>query len=301
MFRIIRPLHRLLMPPVVGFLLLIVVAPSCRKTSSPPDQSAAQSKPQAKEPAGPSPSSILAGRKLHNPPPLSGAGDEVRRAVASFIDWAGASLTEEQEDGRRVLQGARENKEVVTAFTEEITKAQRTDHSRALLALALLGEMRSPHSEEFLRQFVNQPLPREGTKTIEGETVEQTALATLQAKAIDGLAYLNTESANQEVLRQVKDHASIIVRAEAISAYLWNQKDKAAARRTLLQYVRKGEERYLDQITREEGETAGSFNPKLAAYLKAHPEVAPPAPQYGQEEQKPTQDQVPNPGPPPKF
>ena len=53
MFRIIRLLHRLLMPLVVGFLLLIVVAPSCRKTSSPPDQSAAsQSKPEARASAG---------------------------------------------------------------------------------------------------------------------------------------------------------------------------------------------------------------------------------------------------------
>lgn len=301
MFRMIRPLHRLLMPPLVGFLLLIVVAPSCRKTSFPPDQSStSESKPQAKEPAGPSPSSILAGRKLHNPPTLNGAGDEARRAVANFIDWAGASLAEEQEDGRRMLAGARENKDVVNAFTEEIIKAQRTDHSRALLALSLLGEMRSPHSEEFLRQFVNQPLPQ-GERKVEGEIVEQTALATLQAKAIDALAYLNTERANQEVLKQVKDHGSIIVRAEAISAYLWNQKDKAAARSTLLQYVRKGEERFLDQITREAGETAGSFNPKLEAYLKAHPEVAPPAPQYGNEARQATQDAGPNPGPPPKF
>ena len=117
MFRIIRPLHGLLMPPVVGFLLLIVVAPSCRKTSSPPDQSGAQSKPQAKEPAGPSPSSILAGRKLHNAPALAGAGDDARRSVASFIDCAGASLPEEQEDGRRMLEGARENKDFVTTFS----------------------------------------------------------------------------------------------------------------------------------------------------------------------------------------
>ena len=281
---------------LVAFSLMMFIA-GCYKKSPPSEPSNPQ--PQAKEPAGPPPSAILAGRTLHNPPALTGSGDDARRAVAAFIDWAGASLPEEHEDGRKALAGARENRDVVTAFTEEITKAQRTDHSRALLALALLGEMRSLSAEEFLVQFVNQPFPQEGIRTEEGEILEQNSLGQLQAKAVDGLAYLRSPRADEEVLKQVKDHPSIIVRSEAIGAYLWNQTDKAAARRTLLQYVRKGEERYLDQITRQEGERAGSFNPKLEAYLKAHPEVAPPNPErLRQGESVP--DQVTKPGAPPK-
>lgn len=297
-------MSQLLRPTSGRWLLLVVIvltpllsASNCNR--KPPDAAA---QPTAKEPAGPSPSKIAAGRVRHNPPPLTGTGDEARRAVAAFIDWAGASITEEREDARRALEGARENQDVVQAFTEEITRAQRTDHSRALLALALLGEMRSPRGEEFLRQFVNQPFPQEGTRTKEGEIIEQTALATLQAKAIDGLAYMRSARADEEVLRQVQQHPSIIVRAEAISAYLYNQPDKEAARRTLLRYVRKGEEHYLDQITREEGEKADSFNRKLEAYLKAHPEVVPPAPEYNREPQEQAQqDQAPRPGAPPVF
>jgi hypothetical protein len=302
MSQILRPSYQWLLLAAVALTLLIVVA-ACKKTTTPPNQREAQPTPQAKEPGGPSPSTILAGRQRHNPPALTGAGDDARRAVAAFIDWAGASIAEEHEDARSALEGARDNQEVVKAFTEEINKAQRTDHSRALLALALLGEMRSPHAEEFLQQFMNQPWPQEGTKTQEGEIIEQTALATLQAKAIDGLAYLHSEKADAEVLRQVQQHPSIIVRAEAISAYLWNQQDKEAARRTLLRYVRKGEERYLDQITRESGERAESFNRKLDAYLKAHPEVVPPAPEQNKEprQEQAAQDRVPNPGAPPKF
>lgn len=256
--------------------------------------------PQSKEPAGPSPGTILAARTLHNPPALTAKGDDASRAVAAFIDWAGASLPEEHEDGRKALAAARDNQDIVKAFTAEITKAQRSDHSRALLALSLLGEMRSSASEEFFREFVNQPFPEGGTRTEEGEIVEQTALATLQAKAIDGLAYLHSGSADEEVLKQVQRHPSIIVRSEAISAYLWNQNDKEAARRILLQYIRKGEERYLDQITREEGERAASFNSKLEAYLKAHPEVVPPAPE-GQRGDYGKPDQTPKPDAPPKY
>jgi hypothetical protein len=289
---------------LVAFALLVSVA-GCRPKGPAGSGSATgpdEKPPQANQPAGPPPSSILAGRTLHNPPALSATGGDASRAVAAFIDWAGASLPEEHEDGRKALEAARGNKDVVKAFADEITKAQQTDHSRALLALALLGELRSPDAEQFLREFVNQPFPTDGHKTTEGEIIEQTALGTLQAKAIDGLAYLNSPGANEEVLTQVSKHPSIIVRSEAISAYLWNQKDKEAARRTLLQRVLKGEERYIDQITRVEGERAGSFNPKLEAYLKAHPEVVPPAPEYEKERrQEQSNDRNLNPGNPPKY
>ena len=109
---------------------------------------------------------------------------------------------------------------------------------------------------------MNQPFPASGTRTQEGEILQQTSLATLQAKAIDGLAYLQSRRADEEVLNQVQKHPSIIVRSEAISAYLWNQKDKAVARRTLLQFSpAAGEERYLDQITREAGRAGSVVQP----------------------------------------
>jgi hypothetical protein len=302
MSQIEKPTGQQLLLLLLAFplLLFVTACPGKGPASGSGNGQAAPTPPKANAPAGPAPSTILAGRTLHNPPALTARGEDARKAVAAFIDWAGASLPEEHEDGRKALAAARENPDIVKAFAEEITAAQKTDHSRALLALSLLGEIRSPSAEEFFRQFVNQPFPQDGTRTEEGEILQQTDLATLQAKAIDGLAYLQSPRANEEVLNQVKQHPSIIVRAEAISAYLWNQKNSAVARRALLQFVRKGEERYLDQITRQEGERAASFNAKLEAYLKAHPEVAPPAPE-GRRQEQGQPDQAPKPGAPPKF
>ncbi len=303
MSQIIKPSGQQLLLVLVAFATVLFVTACPGKgpaTGGGPSPGPAGQAPKANAPGGPPPSTILAGRVLHQPPALTARGEEANKAVAAFIDWAGASLPEEHEDGRKALAGARANADIVKAFAAEITRAQKTDHSRALLALALLGEMRSPAAEEFLRQFVNQPFPEGGTRTEEGEIPEQTALAQLQAKAIDGLAYLRSPSADEEVLAQVKQHPSIIVRSEAISAYLWNQQDKAAARRELLNFVRKEDERYIDQITRQEGERAASFNPKLEAYLKAHPEVAAPAPE-GRRQEQGTPDQAPRPGAPPKY
>ena len=216
---------------------------------------------------------------MQRAPVLSGQGDDAKRAVVRFIDWAGKSNMKQRDEARKAMSGARDNKDVVAALCQEAFSAQKRDPSRALLILSIIGEMRSPLAEDCLRRFVNLPFPTSGTKTTEGEIVEQTALARLQAKAIDGLAYLGTPSADQEVLQQVQKHPSKAVRAEAISAYLWNHRNSPNARSTLAKFVRKGEERFLDRPSREEGEGARTFNPKLEAYLKLHPEVIPPRPQ----------------------
>lgn len=235
--------------------------------------------PKSKQRGGPSPSRLMEMRPMQKAPVLAGQGDGAKRAVLLFVDWAGKSNMKQREEARQVMAAARDNKDVVAALCQEAFSAQKRDHSRALLILSIIGEIRSPFGEECLRRFVNLPFPTGGTKTSEGEIVEQTALARLQAKAIDGLAFLGTPSADQEVLRQVQRHPSKAVRAEAINAYLWNHRDSPDARITLAKFIRKGEEIFLDRPRREEGEGARTFNRKLEAYLQKHPEVIPPKPE----------------------
>jgi hypothetical protein len=256
----------------------VVIAAAAWRSSM--GQQRGQVGPGSKQPGGPAPSRVLAERTLHKPPPLSGQGDEARRAAEVFINWAGKSTVREREDGRKAIAAARDNKDIAVAFCEQAFTAQKTDNSRALLVLSIIGELRSPYGEDCLRRFANQPLPTRGT-IVEGQIIEQVALATLQAKAIDGLAYIGTKTGDAEVLKAVAKHPSIIVRAEAINAYLWNHQNSQDARATLKKYVRKGEEIYLDRVRREENDTANTFNPKLERYLHEHPEVIPPAPKRG--------------------
>jgi hypothetical protein len=229
--------------------------------------------PGSSTPSGPSPSVILKNYKIHSPPPLNSAAD-----VPKFLDWAGASHVDEEEDGRKAIAAAAGNKEVVDALIKEVERVQTSDHSRALLALSALGETRSPEAQEYFAAFVQRPLPMKGT-VIEGEIVEQTRAAQLQAKAVDGLAYSNTENSNRIITQIIAEHPSKIVRAEAINAYLWNHGDSDEARKLLSQYVRKDELILLDRVRRNSGETAESFNRKLALFLKQHPEVVPPRPE----------------------
>ncbi|RKG97771.1 hypothetical protein D7X74_40690 [Corallococcus sp. CA047B] len=225
------------------------------------------------------PSRVIAGRKLHQPPGLSGAGEDARKSVKSFVTWAGQSVVEEQGDAREVLRSAAQNPDVIQAFTEEILEAHKSgDSSRALVALGLLGEMRTYEGAKFLAEFVRMPLPTKGT-VIEGELQEEAQQARLQAKAVAGVAYLRDPEFDREVLYQVGAHPSVIVRAEAISAFLWNRGDSLEARKEVEQYVRREELLFLDRVRRVSGETAETFNRKLTAYLKAHPEVQAPKPE----------------------
>jgi len=289
MWRLSLTLLAFMVAVLAGWRASLPLAPVERKASE----------PSTKSPAGPSPSLLLERRSQLKPPPLTGTGEAAQQSVASFIDWAAGSTEREAETARRLLAAAREEREVAQAFCDQALRAREADHSRALVALALLGEIKSPVGEKCFTQVLALPLPTQGT-VVEGEILEQTALATLQAKAVDGLAYLGTPSAQEEVLRLVRAHPSRIVRAEAIDAYLWNHADSVEAKATLRKYVQKGEEIFVDRVRRNTGEKAESFNAKLAAFLKAHPEVRAPAPEKVKEG-GPAQRAGRKLPPPPKF
>ena len=219
-------------------------------------------------------------------PRLEGSGADARRAVVEFLRWAGAARQSQREAGRAQMAAAGANPEIVAALVEETKAAVNRDHSRALLALSVLGEMRSVHAVSFLKEFIHQPLPRPG-RLIEGEDPAQTGLATLQAKAVSGLAYLRQAAADEEVFWAVGQHESRIVRAEAIRSYLLNHNQSQEARTILLRHVRKGEEAFVDRPNRNPGEAAASFNQKLARYVESHPERQAPAPERGKYDGKP--------------
>jgi HEAT repeat protein len=177
-----------------------------------------------------------------------------------------------------MVAAAAANKEIAQALVTEVERAQSIDHTRALLAMAVLGEMKSTVGEAYFREFAFRPLPETGT-VIEGEIIEQTRQAMLQGKAADGLGYINSETSNAALLEIIAKHPSKIVRAEAINAYLWNHGDSADARDFLARRLRADDRILVDRVRRVSGETAASFNPKVVAFLKAHPEAVAPPPE----------------------
>jgi len=266
---------------VAATLGLLVIGTACTEVTEKDAtaESAATSRgeePSSQEPPGKRPSERLQQRRLHAVPALANEVD-----VPGFVAWASGSLPEEREDGRRALAlvaASPSANAVAQGLLAEIESARQSDHSRALVALALLGELRNKDvGMPFLTEFIAQPLPEKGT-VIEGEILEQTALVQLQGKAVHGLAYLRDEAADREVLKIAASHPSRVVRAEAISAWLWNREDSPAARDQLAQLVRPEDRLLINRPRRTETTTADQFNRELAAWLKAYPELNAPAP-----------------------
>jgi len=250
--------------------------------------------PSSRASKGPRPSVTVKELAAKPAPALTGQGEEAVKSVLAFIDWAGASTASQDELIRKTMAGVRENTAVLEAFCEVAFKDMEADHSQALLTLGLLGEARSPLGARCMMKIMAQPWPTEGT-LVDGEILEQTALGQLQAKAVDGLAYMRDDKMNRMVLEYAGKHPSRIVRAEAISAYLWNHDYAESAKSQLKEVTRKEEWIFIDRLVKRKDEPKEVFNQKLAQYLKNHPEVVAPAPDKA-EPQRPTTA-----GQPPKF
>lgn len=245
-----------------------------------PSWDAITTAPTSNDPAGPRPSVVIAGRVLHNPPPFTTPAH-----VPAFVAWASASFVEEEEDARAVIQSAAANDSIAVALSDHFRQFEFSDHARALITLSILGEMRNPTGESFLTSYIHEPLPSSGEGPViggsgpEGEDAIFTSKAKLQAKAVTGLAYRASTASLNQVLWAVNQHNAKLVRAEAIAAFLrWFPQGQNAARIILGQHVRPDELIFIDRVRRVQGETPASFNARLAAFLKKHPETIPPPP-----------------------
>ncbi len=268
-------------PSVLLSALALVLAPPAASTEKSPKP------PETTAPAGERPSEIVKQLAAQKPPALAGTGADAKKSVAAYIDWAAASTSEQADLVRRAVAEAGKNREIMGAFCEEAFAAQREDHSRALVVLALIGEARSKYGEECLVKFMAIPLPDKGT-VVDGEIVEQTALATLQAKAIDGLAYLKSDTGDKMVFEAISKHPSRIVRAEAIAAYLWNHDGSDKAKEALKPYVHKDETDLPGPGHPGGGRKEGILQPEARGVPQGPPGDAAPAPTKAQPGKKPT-------------
>ena len=182
--------------------------------------------------------------------------------VAAFLNWLGSAPADTTASARRSVEDAGKRPDVVNALIREAEQTHRIDYTRALLTLAVLGETRSDTAVAYLEQFVSRQLPDTGTR-VDGQIAERTQQAQLQAKAVDGLAYANTEASNAAVKHIIRHHPSRIVRAEAINAYLWNHGDTEEAKEELAAVVRPDEAVFLERVRKLPGEARESFNAKV--------------------------------------
>lgn len=219
---------------------------------------------------------------VRQPPKMKGTAG----SVEAFIAWAVESTGAERELGRAAIVEAANEPKNVSLLGDQLMAWHQADVGRALVILAILGEMRSSGAEQQLAAFIALQAKPSGV-VVEGVDPAVAGLAMLQSKAIDGLAYQGSKSADKLVLTVAAQHPDIAVRSEAMVAYLHNHGNTEAARKAVLAAVRPDETRYVDRVVKLPTDDIAAFDQKVAAYLAAHPEAIPPVPEPAQPGAKP--------------
>jgi hypothetical protein len=215
------------------------------------------------------------------PPSLLGSSAKAQEAAGHFVEWAMASRSAQKPAARAALNAVRTNRDVAEAFFEQAKEFRDRDPARSLVALALLGEMRSSEGFRLLTTFLGLPRANVETKAVHG--IATTFVGTharwhalLAAKAIDGVAYLASPESDAYILAAVRSGDTPHLRTAAADAYIWNHGDSEKARSQILRRSRPDERWIRDRFRRYDDETPQSFDAKILEWMRKYPNFVPP-------------------------
>jgi hypothetical protein len=212
--------------------------------------------------------SISPGASADQPPPnLNSAAD-----VPSFLQWAYQSRPTQVGQLRSLIRAQIGSESIAAAIVTALNGD--SDLGEDLVAISLLGELRTQAGFTYFKNLLQQPLPTTGTTISNwGDPIEQVALVKLQARAIDGLAMMRSAPADAVILSTVSSTASIVVRARAVHDYLFIH---GTSGRPVVSALLPSDQQILTD--RLDVTASGQpYNTRLTAYLAKHPEVAPPS------------------------
>jgi hypothetical protein len=170
-----------------------------------------------------------------------------------------------------VVLAAAGNEAIAGAIVSSL--AADPDLGRDLVDISVLVELRTQTGFQYFQALLNAPAPT--TSTFYGEypgPVEGHELEKLQARAIDGVAFMMNAASDALLLSTLAATTSNTVRARIVHDYLWIH--GPGGRETISAILSTDQQILLDRM-----EVGGRqpFDTRLAAYLALHPEVIPPS------------------------
>ncbi len=210
------------------------------------------------------------------------------RTIDDFLRWVAATPAGKVQEVRDAIAAARAKAEVGSALVARLFDLPASDIGQHLLLLSVIGEMRQPAFVEPLVKFIGLPpnsiAEEQSNQRTCGACISYIdAAALLKARAVEMLAWLQTDEAFEAALGFARYHESRVVRVAALDAYTYNHQDspdaleraRAAARHNEAKLV--GLPRFTREINPKE------FAERVAAFYEQHPEDRPPAPHIARE------------------
>jgi hypothetical protein len=148
-----------------------------------------------------------------------------------------------------------------------------------LIELSMLGTMKTAAGTQVLKNIIHMPVPTTGICVRQEpgagcDLVERQYILGLQAKAIDGLAFLRTAEGDAEVLAAVANGANPTVQARAVMAYLSNHGFTSANKAMLAGMLPANRQFLVDRIVKDSNTSADAFNQALSGFYTTHSELA---------------------------
>jgi hypothetical protein len=173
-----------------------------------------------------------------------------------------------------VLTELRQQAGIVPAFTRSYRQLPPEAFEQRLFTIGLVGELKRPDAMPFLHEVIWTRLPAKerAVELLSRRELEEM----IQAKAVQGLAYLATAEADAAVKDVMLQHEATHVREAAIDAYMWNHGDSAEAATQLYGMLPKALHPFVERPRFHAGMDPKEFNERVKAWQQKWGSRGPP-------------------------
>ena len=208
--------------------------------------------------------------------PPAASADQVELALFDLLPQIYQATNRDRPVVAEVVASLSRQPGAVAALARQYRQLPAEGIERRLMVLGILGEMKRPDAVAQLREVVWAPLPPADSHP--EKLTERDLEEMIQAKAVQGLAYLATPQADAAVREVIKNHEALHVRVSAIDAYMWNHGDSPETAAELYRLLPADLHRYVERPRFHRGVDREEFTRRLRAWQEKWGSQPQPAP-----------------------
>ncbi len=191
---------------------------------------------------------------------------EVTNAVQILLP---EMLTASVGDGQAIantLKDLARQPRAAEAFARSYRQLSRDAFPERLLTIGFVGELKQQEAMPFLSELVWERLPAKEANGHSDLLSERELEEMIQAKAVQGLAYLGIPEADAAVQEVMIEHESLHVRETAVDAYMWNHGDSPETAKELYSLLPKDMHPLIERPRFQAGMDPEVFTARLTAW-----------------------------------
>ena len=196
--------------------------------------------------------------------PLVASVDEVELALSDLLPQVYGATKGDLPVVAEVVARLRKQPGAVEAMARQYRQLPAEAIEQRLVVLSMLGEMKRSDAMAQLREVVWEPLPPADSQA--ELLTERDFEEMVQAKAVQGLAFLATPQADAAVREVIEKHEALHVRVSAIDAYMWNHGDSPETAAELYRLLPAELHLYVERPRFHRGMDRKEFTRKLRAW-----------------------------------